>query len=160
QADVQAKQATIAQFAAQLQNATITLTRQKALLSSPAGQQAAVDLALANQQALQAQLLGARAQLRQSEINLAYPEIRAPIHGKIGRTAVTEGNVVGPNTGALTTIVSQDPMYVVFPVPTRSAMDLRQRYAGANGFDAVVKVRLPNGEVYNQTGRLDFVDNT
>ena len=34
----------------------------------------------------------------------------------IGRTAVTEGNVVTPSSGVLTTIVSQDPMYVTFPV--------------------------------------------
>ncbi|HUA55133.1 MAG TPA: efflux RND transporter periplasmic adaptor subunit [Candidatus Sulfotelmatobacter sp.] len=161
QADVQAKQAAIAQFNAQLQNASITLTRQKTLLSSPAGQQAAVDLALANQGALQAQILGAQAQLRQSQINLDYTEIRAPIDGKIGRTTVTIGNVVGPNTGVLATIVSQDPMYAVFPVPVRTALDLRQRYAGANGFDeAVVKVRLPNGRLYERSGKLDFVDNT
>jgi membrane fusion protein, multidrug efflux system len=161
QADVQAKQAAIAQFRAQLQNASITLTRQQTLLSSPAGQQAAVDLAVANQQALQAQVLGAQAQLRQSEINLGYTEIRAPVDGKIGRTAVTPGNVVGPNTGVLATIVTQDPMYVVFPVSVRVALDLRSRYARANGFEAaVVKVRLPDARLYAQAGRLDFVDNT
>ena len=161
QADAQAKQAAIAQFNAQLQNASITLTRQKTLLSSPAGQQAAVDLALANQQSLQAQILGAQAQLKQSQINLDYTEIRAPIDGKIGRTAVTVGNVVGPNTGVLATIVSQDPMYVVFPVPVRTALDLRQRYAGPNGFgESIVKVRLPNAQLYQRSGTLDFVDNT
>jgi membrane fusion protein (multidrug efflux system) len=138
QADLQAKQATIAQFNAQLQNAAITLTRQRTLLSSPAGQQAAVDLAQANQQALQAQVLGAQAQLRESQINLDYTEIRAPVDGKIGRTAVTPGNVVTPNSGTLTTIVSQDPMYVVFPVSVRAALDLTQRYAASGGFAAAV----------------------
>jgi membrane fusion protein (multidrug efflux system) len=161
QADLQAKQAAIAQFNAQLQNAAITLTRQRALLSSPAGQQAAVDLAQANQQALQAQVLGAQAQLRQSQINLDYTEIRSPIDGKIGRTAVTPGNVVSPGSGVLTTIVSQDPMYVVFPVSVRTALDLRQRYGGTGGFDsAVLKIRLSNGQLYEQIGKLDFVDNT
>jgi membrane fusion protein (multidrug efflux system) len=161
QADAQAKQAAVAQFTAQLQNASITLTRQKALLSSPAGQQAAVDLAVANHQALQAQVQGARAQLRQSEINLEYTEIRAPIDGKIGRTSATAGNMVSPNTGVLATIVSQDPMYVVFPVSVRTALELRQRYAGTAGLDAaVIKVRLPDGRLYPQAGRLDFFDNT
>ena len=160
QADLQAKQAAIAQFNAQLQNAAITLTRQRTLLSSPAGQQSAVDLALANQQALQAQVLGAQAQLRQSQINLDYTEIHAPIDGKIGRTAVTPGNVVSPSSGALTTIVSQDPMYVVFPVSVRAALDLRTRY-GAGGFDAaVLKLRLSNGQFYERLGKIDFVDNT
>jgi len=161
QADVQAKQAAIAQFNAQLQNASVTLTRQRTLLSSPAGQQAAVDLALANQDALKAQVLGAQAQLRLAQINLDYTEIRAPIDGKIGRTAVTPGNVVSPSSGVLTTIVSQDPMYVVFPVPARSALELRQRYAERGGLlGPIVKVRLSDGTLYGQTGKLDFFDNT
>jgi membrane fusion protein, multidrug efflux system len=161
QADLQAKQAAIAQFQAQHENAAITLVRQRTLLSSPAGQQSAVDLALANQQALQAQILGAQAQLRQSQINLDYTEIRAPVDGKIGRTAVTPGNVVTPNSGTLTTIVSQDPMYVVFPVSVRAALDLTQRYAASGGFAAaVLKIRLSNGQMYARTGKIDFVDNT
>ena len=162
QADVQAKQAAIAQVQAQLQNATLTLGRAKALLHTPAGQQSTIDAALANQQSLQAQLLAAKAQLRQSEINLGYTEIRAPIDGKIGRTAVTEGNVVGPNSGVLATIVSQDPMYVVFPVSARSVLDLRRRYAENGGWTqaVVVKIRLPDGHVYDRAGTLDFVDNT
>ena len=56
------------------------------------------------------------------------PRSSAPIDGKIGRTAVTEGNVVGPSSGVLATIVSQDPMYVIFPVPVRKALELRERY--------------------------------
>lgn len=162
QADVQAKQAAIAQVQAQLQNAALSLNRAKALLHTPAGQQSTVDAALANEQSLQAQLLAAKAQLRQSEINLGYTEIHAPIDGKIGRTAVTEGNVVGPNSGVLATIVSQDPMYVVFPVSARSVLDLRQRYAKGGGWTqaVVVKIRLPDGHVYDRAGTLDFVDNT
>jgi membrane fusion protein (multidrug efflux system) len=159
QADLQAKQSLVAQYNAQLQNAAITLTRQRTLLSSPAGQQSAVDLAQANQGALQAQVLGAQAQLRQSQINLDYTEIHAPIDGKIGRTAVTPGNVVSPSSGVLTTIVSQDPMYVVFPVPARTALDLRERY-GAALQGAILKVRMSNGQVYGRVGKLDFFDNT
>jgi membrane fusion protein, multidrug efflux system len=161
QADVQAKQALVAQFKAQLQNATVAYARAKALLSTPAGQQSAVDLALANQQSLQAQMQGAEAQLQVSQINLGYTEIRASIDGKIGRTAVTAGNYVSPGSGVLAMIVSQDPMYVIFPVSARVVLDLRQRYAEKGGFSAaVIKLRLPDGRVYNQTGALDFMDNT
>jgi membrane fusion protein (multidrug efflux system) len=63
QADVQAKEATVAQFKAQLQNAQITLGRAQTLLGGPAGQQSTVDAALANQKALEAQVLGAEGQL-------------------------------------------------------------------------------------------------
>ena|SRR6185437_6253290 len=163
EADVQAKQAAIAQVQAQLQNANITLSRAKALLHTPAGQQSNVDAALAAQQSLEAQLLAAKAQLRQSQINLAYTEIHAPIDGKIGRTSVTQGNVVSPGSGVLATIVSQDPMYVVFPVSSRSVLDLRHRYAASAGGwtkAVLVELRLPDGSLYGRTGTLDFVDNT
>ena len=78
---------------------------------------------------LEAQVQAAQAQVELSQINLDYTEIHSPIDGKIGRTAVTEGNVVTPSSGVLTTIVSQDPMYVTFPVSVREALELRERYA-------------------------------
>jgi membrane fusion protein (multidrug efflux system) len=159
-ADVQAKQAQVAQFKAQLQNAQVTLQRAQALLKTPAGQQSAVDLALANELALQAQVQAAEAQLDQSKINLDYTEIRAPIDGKIGRTAVTPGNYVSPGTGVLVSIVSQDPMFVVFPVPTRTAMDLQGKSAEKRSDDLLIRVRLPDGKMYDHAGALDFVDNT
>ena len=48
-------------------------------------------------------------------MNLSYTNITAPIAGRVGRTSVTKGNVVGPNSGVLTQIVSIDPMYVLSP---------------------------------------------
>ncbi|WP_375293352.1 efflux RND transporter periplasmic adaptor subunit [Siccirubricoccus sp. G192] len=55
--------------------------------------------------------------------------------------------------------MSEDPMYVTFPVPMRTALELRGRYANKGGFEAVViRLRLPNGRLYEQTGKLGFVD--
>ena len=159
QADLLAKQAALGQVDALLQNANLTLGRQQALLNTPAGQRSNYDSALAQQRSQAAQLLAAQANLRTSQINLDYTTIKAPIDGRISRTAVTEGNVVGPTTGTLATIVSQDPIYVVFPVPSRALLDLRQRYAGNGGFDAVkVKIRLPSGRIYDSAGKLDYID--
>ncbi|MDQ0391163.1 efflux RND transporter periplasmic adaptor subunit [Labrys monachus] len=156
---VDSSKANIAQFEALLRNATLTTKRAQSLLSTPAGQQSAVDSALAQQQAYAAQLLGAQAQLKTSQINLDYTTIAAPIDGKIGRTAITVGNVVGPTSGTLSTIVSQDPMYVTFPVPSRQLLDLSEHYAGKGGFDAVkIRIRLPDGKIYAQQGKLDFID--
>jgi membrane fusion protein (multidrug efflux system) len=161
QADMAAKQATVQQLQAQLTNAAIAYNRAASLLRTPAGQQSTVDDARATMLADTAQVQNAEAQLRTSQINLEYTQIHAPIAGKIGRTSVTVGNVVSPSSGTLATIVSQDPMYVVFPVSVRTALDLRQRYAGKGGFNAVViKLRLPDGRMYDQTGTLNFVDNT
>lgn len=161
QADLAAKQATVQQAQANLANATIAYRRALSLLRTPAGQQSTVDDTRATMLADAALVQNAEAQVQTSQINLDYTQIRAPIDGKIGRTSVTVGNVVSPSSGVLATIVSQDPMYVVFPVAVRSALDLRERYAGKGGFNAVrIKIRLPDGRIYGQTGTLNFIDNT
>jgi membrane fusion protein (multidrug efflux system) len=160
-ADVQAKQGAVAQVEAQLKNANFALDRAAQLLKSAAGTQATYDNAQAAQESQQAQLLSANAQLRQSEINLGYTEIRSPIDGKIGQTAVTEGNIVSPGSGTLTTIVSQDPMYITFPVPVRTALDIQEKLTKAGNFDALrVRIRLPNGNIYGRAGKLDFLNNS
>jgi membrane fusion protein (multidrug efflux system) len=161
EADLKSKQAQVAQLQATLVNAKLTTDRARTLLSGPAGQQSTYDAALANQQSLEAQIQAAQAQVDLSQINLDYTEIHSPIDGRIGRTAVTEGNVVTPSSGTLATVVSQDPMYVTFPVSVREALGLRDRYATRGGFKAVViRIRLPDGRPYDQVGQLNFVNNT
>jgi membrane fusion protein, multidrug efflux system len=128
QAQIDYNKANVAQLEAQHRNAELTLERAQYLLKTVAGQQANVDAALAQERLLAAQIAGAHAQLQTAEINLGYTEIRAPIDGKISATAVTEGNVVSPTGGTLATIVSQDPMYVLFPVSVRAGLDPRNRY--------------------------------
>jgi membrane fusion protein, multidrug efflux system len=161
QAQVDADKANVEQLEAQHRNAELTLERAQYLLKTPAGQQATVDSALASERSLAAQIEGAKAQLRQAEINLGYTEIRAPIDGKISATDVTEGNVVSPTTGTLANLVSQDPMYVLYPVSVRAGLDLRNRYDAKGGFNAVVlKIRLPDGRIYGQSGKLDYVSPT
>lgn len=161
EAQVAAQAAQVAQANAVLQNNSLNLNRAQTLLSGPAGQQSRVDDALSAQRSQAAVLAAAQAQLRLSQTNLDYTEIKAPIDGKISRTTVTEGNVVSPSSGTLASIVSQDPMYVLFPVSVRAALDLRDRYAEKGGFSAVIiKLRLPNGKEYDQAGKLDYVDPT
>jgi membrane fusion protein (multidrug efflux system) len=161
QADLSAKQAAVAQLQAMLENARLTTERAQTLLKGPAGIQANYDSALANQRSLEAQVQAAQAQVQASQINLGYTDISAPIDGRIGRSSVTEGNVVGPSSGVLTTIVSQDPMYVTFPVSVREALALRDRYVPRGGFNAVrIRLNLPNGRMYGSIGQLNFADNT
>ena len=161
EAQVAAQAATVGQANAVLANNTLTLNRAQSLLNTPAGQRSLVDDATAAQRSQAAVLANAQAQLRQAQINLDYTEIKAPIDGKISRTTVTEGNVVTPSSGVLATIVSQDPMYVLFPVSVRAALDLRDRYADKGGYGAVtVKLRLPSGKTYDQEGKLDYIDPT
>ncbi|MEA2855840.1 MAG: rane fusion protein multidrug efflux system [Methylobacteriaceae bacterium] len=161
EADVQAHQAQVAQLQATLTNAHLTTERARTLLGGPAGLQSNYDAAIANERSLEAQIQGAQAQLKSSQISLGYTDIRSPIDGRIGRTQITIGNVVSPSSGVLTTIVSQDPMYVTFPVSFREALELRQKYLPRGGLSAVViHIKLPDGRLYGQTGKLDFVNNT
>jgi membrane fusion protein (multidrug efflux system) len=161
QAALDAQKAGVAQAQAQLENGNIALWRAQQLVQKSAGSQQNVDNAEATQRTAAAQLKSAQAQLDTAQINFNYTEIRSPIEGRIGRTSVTIGNVVTPTSGTLVTVVSQDPMYVLFPVPTRRALALREQYAEKGGFDALrIRIRLPDGRTYGETGKLDFVNNT
>jgi membrane fusion protein (multidrug efflux system) len=159
EADLAQKEAAVADNSARLANATIQLTRAQTLLGTPAGQKSTVDDAVAAQRSAAAQLAAAQGALRQSRINLDYTEIHAPIDGEISRTAITPGNVVSLNSGPLAMIVSQDPMYVTFPVAVRLLSDLRTRYADRGGLNAVqVRLKLPDGSPYDQSGKIDYID--
>ena len=161
QAQVDFNKANVAQLEAQHTYAAQQLVRATYLLKTPAGQQQSVDQTISNERSLAAQVASAKAQLETAEINLGYTEIRAPIDGKISATAVTEGNVVSPTSGTLATLVSQDPMYVNFPVAVRTAIELRDKYVPKGGFNSVViRLRLPTRKIYGQVGHLDYVSPT
>jgi membrane fusion protein (multidrug efflux system) len=162
QAAVAQAQAAVEQAQAQARNAGLTLGRARSLLQSPAGQQSNVDAATATAKSDSAQVDSATAALQTAQINLGYTEIRSPLDGQISATAVNPGNVVGPSTGTLATIVSQDPMYVVFALPVADALKLRNGAAGLgatglNGLDLLVQ--LPDGRMYGQTGVINFINN-
>ena len=107
-----------------------------------------------------AQIDGARAQLQTAEINLGYTEIRSPISGRIGRTVYTLGNLVNPASGVLATIVSQDPIYVLFPVSVRDLEIIREARRKEDGGLAKIeiRVRLSNGKDYPQRGVWNLTD--
>lgn len=160
EAQLEQAQAGLASAQAQLENARVTLTRARDLRQTGAGTQVALDNAQAAERTSQAQVLSAQAAVRVANINLGYTEISTPIAGQIGRTILTIGNVVGPDTGTLAVIVSQDPMRVAFTVSQRSALDLRNRFEGRGGPDAVrVRIRTTDGRMYQEVGQVDFVDN-
>jgi membrane fusion protein (multidrug efflux system) len=137
--------------AVQLQRAADLLTRQT-------GTEVARDQALAADQQAAGTILQSEANLQTAQINLGYTKISAPISGKIGRTNITKGNVVGPDTGTLTTIVSQDPMYVTFPVSQREFLRAQQTGARPDLSSIKVTLRYSDGSQYNQTGVVNFVD--
>ncbi len=151
--------AAVAQAQARADQAEVAFARVEALQGTAAALRSAFDDNRANRLAALAALKAARAQARLAQINLDYTEIGAPIGGKIGRATVSAGNVVGPASGPLTAIFSQDPMQVVFPIPVRALLTLEQRHSATGIFGAVqIRIRLPDGRLYEHPGRIDYKD--
>jgi membrane fusion protein (multidrug efflux system) len=136
------------------------LGRAEDLLAKGAGTQVARDQAFAADEQAKGQVLSDDANLQTAKINLGYTEIAAPVSGRIGRTNITKGNVVGPESGPLTVVVSQDPMYVTFPVSQRELLRAQQVGYQVNFNKIKAKLRFADGSTYDQTGQLNFVDVT
>jgi membrane fusion protein, multidrug efflux system len=99
----------------------------------------------------------AQAALRQAELNLSWTTVTAPVSGTTGRAARSEGNLV--NTGAdslLTSIYQTNPMWVSFSLGESDLAKLPGGKLNAKKI-AGVELVLPNGEVYGQAGKLNFV---
>jgi membrane fusion protein (multidrug efflux system) len=159
-AAVDQARATLAKAKATEVNAKLQLERGKELVRNQNIPQATVDQRAADEAAAQAGVMEAQAALEQAEINLGYTEIRSPIDGRIGLAIFTKGNLVQPSSGRLATIVSQDPVYVIFPVSQRNLLDYyRRRPDDADKSAPVtVRIKLPNGTVYPHPGVANFLD--
>ena len=156
QAVVAQRQAELASAEANKANTAAQLQRGEELVKNDNIPRSEVDLRRADDQMAAAGIQEAQAALEQAQINLGYTDIHAPIGGRISRAAVSVGNLVGPDSGVLATIVSQDPIYVTFPVSQRQLMEYR-REGGGEG-PPVVRVTLPDGTLYDQPGKLNFLD--
>jgi membrane fusion protein, multidrug efflux system len=136
----------------------IQYQRAESLMKTSAGTVVSRDQALTADRAADAAILISQANLDTAKINLGYTDIISPIDGEIGRTNLTKGNVVGPDSGVLTTIVSQNPMYVLFPVSQSQVS--RARRQGTDISTIKVNLRFSDGSSYSQIGRINFIDVT
>jgi membrane fusion protein (multidrug efflux system) len=157
-AAVSEAKASLEKSQATLKLAELELSRQTELVQRNVAAQAKLDDQEAKQGEARGTVSAMRAALERAELNLGYTDIRAPIAGRIGRANVSVGNFVGPSTGPLATIVSQDPIYVGFPVTQRDILEYRKEKG--NPDDAVVFIQLPDGTRYPHPGRLNFMDVT
>ena len=160
QAEIETVEAAIARAQATLDRAELERRRQAQLVKKQAAAQAKLDDAAAAAGEARADLRRQQANLTTAELDLGYTEIRAPIAGRVGRSNFAVGNFVGPQSGTLATIVSQDPMYVTFPVTQRQLLAVRKDAAEASGDprNIAVRVRLADGSLHDELGRLNFVD--
>src|SRR5260221_1993630 len=160
QALVDEAQANLAAAQAKTVNAQLQYNRSLELVKNQNIPQATVDQNRANLQSAQAAVLQTQAALTQARVNLSYTDILAPIDGRIGLTVYTRGNLVNPASGVLDTIVSQDPIYVLFPVSVRQLQEIRAARKQDNGTLIKIEIllRLAGGKDYPHTGVLNFTD--
>ncbi len=172
QADIKKAEADIANANAQIQLAEAELARQQKAYSQGATPKTDLDKAIATLAANRAQLdvsiankAAAESSRDTAQLQLDYTKIYSPIAGRISRTQVTKGNLIGQSeTTLLTTIVTVDPLYVYFDVPER---DLIERQPGhgtrppgsSSERTPRVEVGVGSEEGYPHVGPIDFQEN-
>jgi membrane fusion protein (multidrug efflux system) len=160
QAQVEQAKANLASAEAQVVNAQLQYNRKVQLAHDRWAPQSDVDQYKATLDSDNAKVLQTRAALTLADVNLGYTDVWSPIDGKIGRTVYQIGNLVNPASGVLVTIVSQDPMYVLFPIIVRDLEIIRdaRRQEGGGLAKIEIRVRLSNGREYPQRGVWNLND--
>ena len=152
---VDQRKAQLASAQARLVNADQQLRRAVELAPRGNIELAKVDERRAEQGQAKAAVLEVEANLRDAEIRLSYTEIKTPISGRIGRAAVSPGNLIGPDSGVLATVVKDDPMQVLFSETQRELLEARETDPTGK---VRARVRLADGSLYSEKGRIDFLD--
>lgn len=142
--------------------------RAVSLIETKAISQSMFDERANNRQAAKAAVEGAQAALESAQIDLDYAYVKAPISGKISRAEITEGNLVqaGPNAPLLTSIVSDEKMYVDFEVDERTYIGSVKSKSGPNAEPIPVRLKLSGsneeigGTVHSFDNRIDQASGT
>jgi multidrug efflux system membrane fusion protein len=142
-------QAALDQAKAQAELDQLNLKRQEDLRARKVISQQDYDTAVANAQKSQAATESA-------QVNLDWCYIKSPINGRVGLRNVDVGNLVGPSTPPLVTILGLDPIYTDFTV-SENDLPLVRKYLG--GPNIKVQTYLQDGSITPRTGDLYFIDN-
>lgn len=168
QIDPSLYRASVAQAAANLQNAEATLeaARVRADRYKPLAQMEAVSQqdytdAVATARQASAQVAQNRAALQTAQINLRFTRVPAPITGRIGRSLFTEGALVTANQAdPLAVIERLDPIFVDIQQSSADMLALRRALArdGISPATATVRLKLEDGSDYGATGTVEFTE--
>lgn len=108
-----------------------------------------------------ADVRAAEAALASAQLNLEFTEVRSPIAGQVGRAMLTVGNLVQADQSVLTSVISQDPLYLYFQPDEQSFLRYMalaragQRSNSANP----VRIGLASDSGFPHVGVVDFVNN-
>jgi multidrug efflux system membrane fusion protein len=145
------------QARAELRLAESNRSRAERLFAQNAISREELESLQANASVGKAKLGAVDAALEAAELNLGFTRVTAPISGRVSRAVVTPGNLVDSST-LLTTIVSDDPVYVYFDADEHSYLE-QVRKSASNASPSSVYVGFINEEGYPHAASLDFVDN-
>ena len=166
QAAVASAEANLAKAQANEQSARLKAQRYAELVKVKAISRQEYDDADAAWKQQVAEIGAAKAALQSANINLAYTKITAPISGRIGKSAVTEGALVtAQQADSLTSISQLDPMYVDVRQSTADLLRLKRQVAAGKlvqdeSKGAKVRFQLEDGSQYSEEGSLQFSDVT
>lgn len=155
----------LARADAQVKQAQSVTRRYEQLVKSSAVSQQEYDDALAALQTAEANQLSARADVRTAQLDLGYATVRAPISGRIGRSLVSEGALVGQgNTTPMALIQQMDPVYADFTQSAQAVLRLREaiedgKLSADSKGQASVTISV-DGTRHKVQGRLMFSDVT
>lgn len=166
QAAYDSAKAALAKAEAQVQSDKIKAERYRVLVRTKAvSEQEQIEMEAAWKQSV-ADVAAAKAALASARINLDYTKVTAPITGRIGKSAVTEGALVtAQQSSALATIQQLDPMYVDVSQSSTDLIHLKKEVAagqatGGEQPKSDVTVLFDDGSAYGQIGSLEFSDVT
>jgi RND family efflux transporter MFP subunit len=160
--------AQLSQADAQLQLAQVQLDRTAQLRKNDYASQETYDERAAQVQSATASRDNAQAAVNQAQLNLDYTRVTAPVSGRVGRHEVSVGNLVMGGTGGsstlLTTIVSLDPIWLMFNVSEGDGMTYKRlvqkgEIESARDNDIQVEGQLMDETQWSLKGTIDFVDN-
>ena len=164
---VESARGDVARAQAQLTLGQMDYQRALELVKSKTTTERDLDQRRANMDTAQAQLMSARAALRNAELNLEWTEVRAPISGRVSDRRIDAGNLVtgGQDNGTvLTTIVKLDPIYFVFDGSEAdylhySRLNSEGQRPSSRKAPNPVRVQLADETGWPHAGHMDFVDN-
>jgi RND family efflux transporter MFP subunit len=122
------------------------------------------DVAMASVEKDIASVEAAKASRERAKLYLDWTRVTAPLSGRISRRLVDPGNLITADVTILTTIVTEDPMYVYFDVDERTYLDLIDAATpgmttSVTGLQFPVLMRLANEEQFTHAGVVNFIDN-
>ena len=161
------KQSMVAQANTLVIQTESDLKRVKPLAEMDAVSIRELDMAQAQRDASISSLKAANAELNIAEINLSYTRILSPIDVIIGRTLAREGEFVGkdPNPVILNTVSNINTIRVQFFLSENEYLRAARAYANEsnnkierNNDRVEVQLILSDGSLYDQIGKIDFID--